>query len=136
MLFYFRNLNYFIDNGVLNLYLLGGEAMLLENMVALALLQRYGHDTDNERVFFYHDKVEVDFYIPDDKLAIQVCYSMSRNPDTLRREAGALAKLPKVLPCERRLIITCEEQYTISDQWGSIEVIPAWQWLLEEDCRL
>ena len=127
---------YFIDNGVLNLFLLGGEAMLLENMVALALLQRYGHDTDNERVFFYHDKVEVDFYIPDDMLAIQVCYNMSRNPDTLRREAGALAKLPKVLPCERRLIITCEEQYTISDQWGSIEVIPAWQWLLEEDCRL
>lgn len=29
-----------------------------------------------KRVFFYNDKYEVDFYIPDDELAIQACYSL------------------------------------------------------------
>ena len=32
----------------------GGE---VENIVALALFHKYGHDADNERVFFYNDKV-------------------------------------------------------------------------------
>ena len=36
---------YFIDNGVLDLFLLDGETMLLENIVALALFRKYGHDS-------------------------------------------------------------------------------------------
>ena len=59
---------YFIDNGVLDLFLLDGETMLLENIVALALFRKYGHDSDNERVFFYNNKVEVDFYVTDERL--------------------------------------------------------------------
>ena len=122
---------YFVDNGVLNLFLLNGETALLENLVALSLFRKYGHDTENERVFFYNEKVEVDFYVPDDKLAIQVSYSITQSSDTYAREADALKKLPKVLPCERRLILTYEEEDTIKDDFGVIEVIPVWKWLLE-----
>ena len=122
---------YFVDNGVLNLFLLNGETALLENLVALSLFRKYGHDTENERVFFYNEKVEVDFYVPDDKLAIQVSYSITKSPDTYAREADALKKLPKVLPCERRLILTYEEEDTIKDDFGTIEVIPLWKWLLD-----
>ena len=121
---------YFIDNGVLNLFLLGGETILLENAVALALFRRYGHDADNERVFFYNDKVEVDFYVPEDELAIQVSYSIEGSVATEKREMEALQKLPKTLSCKRRIIITYDEEKIIEDEYGVIEVIPCWKWLI------
>jgi len=121
---------YFVDNGILNLFLLNGETALLENLVALSLLRKYGHDQDNEHVFFYNDKVEVDFYVPEDKLAIQAAYSISQAETTYEREVDALKKLPKVLPCNRRLILTYDESDTIKDEFGTIEVMPLWKWLL------
>lgn len=122
---------YFVDNGVLNLFLLDGETALLENLAALSLFRKYGHDKDNERVFFYNDKVEVDFYIPEDSLAIQVSYSISKSEDTFAREVNALKKLPKALPCKRRLILTFDEETLIDDEFGHIEVLPLWKWLLQ-----
>ncbi len=121
---------YFIDNGVLNLFLLGGETILLENVVALALFRKYGHDSANERVFFYNEKVEVDFYVPDDELAIQVSYSMTQSQETFEREVNALKKLPNVLPCRHRLILTNDEYGKVEDENGTIEIIPVWRWLL------
>ncbi|MBR1940178.1 MAG: ATP-binding protein [Bacteroidaceae bacterium] len=121
---------YFIDNGILSLQLLGSEPILLENMVALSLFRKYGHDGDNERVFFYHANVEIDFYIPEDELAIQVSYSIS-DPDTKEREVGALSKLPNIYSCKRRVIITYDEEDTLTDVFGTIEVVPCWKWLME-----
>ena len=92
---------YFIDTGILGLFLIDKDTMLLENLVALQLFRIYGHDIDNERVFFYLDGYEVDFYIPDDELAIQVSYSL-RDEETRKRETEALQKLPNRLPCSRR----------------------------------
>ena len=123
---------YFVDNGILNLFLLNAETLLLENIVALALFRRYGHDTDNERVFFFNKNIEVDFYVPEDKLAIQVSYNISKSDDTRDREIGALMALPKVLPCEKRFLLTNSEQEIINDSYGSIEVIPVWKWLLDQ----
>lgn len=122
---------YFIDNGVLNLFLLGGETALLENVVALALFRKYGHDADNERVFFYNDKVEVDFYIPEDELAIQVSYSLTQSSETFEREVNALKKFPNVQKCRRRLILTNDESGEIEDKSGKIEIMPVWKWLLQ-----
>ena len=121
---------YFIDNGLLSIQLMDCETLLLENMVALSLFRKYGHDKDNERVFFYNANIEVDFYVPDDKLAVQVAYSIA-DPDTLRRESGALGKLPRIHPCRRRAIVTYDEEGTLEDEYGTIEIIPAWKWLLE-----
>ena len=121
---------YFIDNGLLSLQLMDCDTLLLENMVGLSLFRKYGHDDDNERVFFYHSNIEVDFYVPEDELAVQVSYSLA-DLDTLHRETDALAKLPQVHPCRRRVIITYDEERTLEDQYGTIEVIPAWKWLLE-----
>jgi len=121
---------YFIDSGILGLFLIDKEAMLLENLIALHLFRSYGHDPDNERVFFYKDKYEVDFYIPDEELAIQVSYSL-RDEEARKREVEAFQKLPKRLPCKRRIIVTFDEEESITDSFGNIEVIPAWKWLLE-----
>lgn len=121
---------YFIDNGVLNLFLLEGETILLENAVALALFRMYGHDADNEKVFFYNDKVEVDFYVPESELAIQVSYSISQSSETFDREIKALKKLPNVLSCKRRIVLTNDDSGSVEDDFGTIEIIPVWKWLL------
>ena len=119
---------YFIDTGILGLFLIDKDAMLLENIVALQLFRIYGHDPENERVFFYHHNFEVDFYVPDAELAIQVSYSL-RDDETRKRETEALHKLPHHLPCSRRIILTYDEEETITDQHGIIEVAPVWKWL-------
>ena len=122
---------YFIDNGLLSLQLLSVDSILLENMAALSLFHRYGHDPDNERVYFYNANVEVDFYVPEDELAVQVSYSI-KDQVTYDREVGALTKFPNVHPCRRRVIITYDETGTITDKHGIIEVIPCWKWLLNQ----
>ena len=121
---------YFVDNGILSILLVDPATTLMENLVALQLFRIYGHDQDNERVYFYSSNVEVDFYVPEDELAIQVSYSISRDIDTWEREVGALQKLPKALACKRRIILTYDEQQIIEDEYGKIEVIPCWKWML------
>ena len=122
---------YFIDNGLLSLLLVDPTTTLLENLVALSLFRKYGNDKENERIFFYNQHVEVDFYIPDEALAIQVSYSIESSDATERREVEALQKLPRVLSCKRRVIITYDEEKNIEDEYGVIEVIPCWKWLLQ-----
>lgn len=121
---------YFVDNGILSILLVDPATTLMENLVALQLFRIYGHDQDNERVYFYNSNVEVDFYVPEDELAIQVSYSISRDIDTRKREVGALQKLPKALACKRRIILTYDEQQIIEDEYGKIELIPCWKWML------
>ena len=122
---------YFTDNGLLSLLLVDPTTTFLENIVALSLFRKYGNDKDNERVFFYNQNVEVDFYVPDDELAIQVSYSIEGSDATEKREVEALQKLPKALSCKRRVIITYDEEKTIEDEYGVIEVIPCWKWLIQ-----
>ena len=105
---------YFIDTGILG---------------PLQLFRIYGHDPENERVYFYHDNFEVDFYVPEAELAIQACYSL-RDEDTRKRETEALQKLPRRLSCSRRIILTYDESDTITDEFGTIEVMPLWKWIL------
>lgn len=85
---------YFADNGILNLLLLDADTSLLENLVAVTLLRRYGTD---DAVFFYNRNVEVDFYLPDTGVAIQVCYTMNLSDETFQREVQALVKLIRYL---------------------------------------
>ncbi|EFI71997.1 MULTISPECIES: hypothetical protein [Segatella] len=62
---------------------------------------------------------------------IQVSYSIDRSDTTEKREVEALQKLPKVLSCKRRVIITYDEEKVIEDEYGVIEVIPCWKWLIQ-----
>ena len=121
---------YFVDNGILNLLLIDGNTTLLENLVAVSLFRKFGHDLNNERVFFYNNNFEIDFYVPEEKLAIQVSYSLLQNSDTFAREVDALVKFSKVAECKRKIIITYNEEKILHDDSGDIEVIPAWKWVL------
>lgn len=119
---------YFIDNGIISLLAIDIETSLLENLVAIELLRRYGTD---DRVFFYNKNVEVDFYIPEQALAIQVSYHPHATLDTWTRETNALCKLSARLECRRLLILTFEEENKVEVNGHSIEVVPVWKWLLE-----
>lgn len=119
---------YFNDNGILNLFLLDGQTSLLENLVAITLLRRYGRE---DAVFFYNKNIEVDFYLPDSATAIQVCYSLDNSDGTYDREVGALVKLTKTLDCSQLMIITYSEERTIEAENKTIEVLPIWKWLLD-----
>ena len=118
---------YFYDNGLLNLFLFQPEPKLLENLVALTLYKQYG-----ERLFFYRRNIEVDFVVPDDGLAVQVCYSM-QDPQTRNREVSALKSLNNFRLMQRNLIITRGEEETITADGLTIEVVPVWKWLLDDN---
>ncbi|MCD7930134.1 MAG: ATP-binding protein [Tannerellaceae bacterium] len=118
---------YFTDNGILNLFLINGNTSLLENLVAINLLRKYGR---NDAVFFYNKGVEVDFYIPDEALAIQACYNLDNSEGTFDREMDALLKLTKVLECKKLMIITRDSEQILEIDNKKIEVIPVWKWML------
>lgn len=117
---------YFSDNGILNLFLLNDESSLLENLVAITLLRKYGREGS---VFFYNKNVEVDFYIPDTETAIQVCWSMS-DRQTAEREISALQAITKVLPCKQLTIVTRDEEETMQLGELTIHIVPVWKLLL------
>jgi predicted AAA+ superfamily ATPase len=119
---------YYTDNGILNLFLLDGNTSLLENLVAIHLLRKYGR---SDAVFFYNKDIEVDFYIPDEYTAIQVSYALDHDDGTFDREVNALLKITKVLTCNRLLIITRDTEQTLESDNKTIEIIPAWKWLLQ-----
>ncbi|WP_288359748.1 ATP-binding protein [Bacteroides congonensis] len=118
---------YFYDNGLLSNFLINAETKLLENIVAVNLIERYGKEED--RVFFYNKGVEVDFYIPDEEMAIQVSYSID-DPITREREVRALYKMSEVFGIKKAFVITWDEERTISENELGIEVVPVWKWLL------
>ena len=119
---------YFVDNGIISILAMDVDTSLLENMVAMELLRRYGLE---EQVFFYNKNVEVDFYIPDAATAIQVSYNPKKSDETWERESTALIKLSKVLDCKRLIILTHELEENIELKGLNIEVIPVWKWLLD-----
>jgi len=115
---------YFADNGILNLFLFDGETALLENLVAIELRKRYG-----DELFFYNKNVEVDFFLPEQQMAIQACYSLS-DTDTRKREVNALLQVSKQWQITKLLIITKDDGEIIVEDAVQIEVVPIWKWLL------
>lgn len=119
--------HYFYDNGILNLFLFQPESKLLENIVALSLVRKYGED----EVFYYRRNVEVDFVVPRKSLAIQVAYDLDLS-STKSRETGSLVSLCKHMDnISNPLIITMDTEETIDTDDLRIEVMPVWKWLID-----
>lgn len=118
--------HYFIDNGILHIFLNDDKTFLLENLCAIYLYQKYG----NEQLFFYNKNIEVDFYIPEHHTAIQSCYSM-RDIRTFEREVNALLKLHSFEHLDKAYIITYDEEKTIIKNDITIEIMPIWKWILQ-----
>lgn len=115
---------YFVDNGLLGLFLIDANTSLLENIVAISLRKQY-----EDNVFFYNKNIEVDFVVPDDGLAIQVAYSLA-DPTTEKRETDALMNFNAIMPMRQLIIITKDEEMVIEKDGTVINVLPVWKWLL------
>ena len=117
--------HYFIDNGLLHLFINNPDTALLENLCAINLYKRYG-----KGVYYFNRSIEVDFYVPDEKLAIQASFRMSEEA-TLEREIKALVALHGLYETQRNLIITYEDEGIMERDGIKIEIIPVWKWLLD-----
>jgi len=118
--------HYFIDNGLLNVFLTNGKSLLLENLCAIHLFRKYENN-----VYYFQRNYEIDFFIPDESYAIQVAYTIE-DEDTRLREIDGLKKFHAFHPLKRMVIVTYDEEKKIElENNGSIEVIPAWKWLLD-----
>ena len=100
---------------------MNSETSLLENMVAVELCRCYG----KKNVFFLNAEKEIDFIVPDVKLAIQVSYSI-KEETTYNREVPPLVKYAKTHEDWKCLLITYDEEGTEE----GIPVVPVWKWLM------
>ena len=116
---------YFLDTGILMLFLNDQDTKLLENQIYIELRRR------GFIPYFLKSKLEVDFYVPEENLLIQVSYTIS-DPETRKREIKALESAMKSLEISESLIITIDEREIIETSSGKIKVIPAFEWLMKE----
>ena len=117
---------YFIDQGILNLFITDQDSKLLENITFLHLFKMYPNN-----IFYFKRNQEVDFYIPGEKILIQVSYSVS-NIEAKQREVAALLTAMKELNIQTAAIITYDEEEIIETDNYRINVIPIWKWLLRD----
>lgn len=118
---------YFTDNGLLGLFLWDKDTALLENLVAIHLKRKYG-----EVRFLKSQRhgIDVDFYIPETGLAIQVAYRLST--EAREREISALTRLARHFPSAKNfVVVTMDEQDSLDLEGLHIPVIPVGKFLLE-----
>lgn len=118
---------YFSDNGLLNLMLFDRDTALLENEVAVAMHDVYGEDLHYLKS--PRHGIDIDFYVPEHNMAVQVAYSLS--DEAREREVGNLVRLHQLQGDLRLVMVTMSEQDSISEAGAQIEVIPAWKFLLD-----
>lgn len=101
---------------------------LFENLVFLALRRI------SDAIFYYKTKSgkEVDFLLQNHnrtRLLVQVCESLS-NEKTRDRELAALQEAMRELKLKRTILVTKSEESILTLEEGTIEILPAWRFLL------
>ncbi len=117
---------YFYDNGLLSLFLVNKPSSLLENAIAVYLKRKYG-----EEVYYFKSAqtgIDIDFYLPEENCAVQVAYSLENAEDRETKNLVSFAE--KTDGIQRLIIVTNEEEHTIYKSGLTIDVIPAYKFLL------
>jgi uncharacterized protein len=122
---------YAIDPGLANVISTGmtdDSGRRLENLIFLHLRRRY------HELYYYDDKGECDFVAMNrGKIArlIQVCYELT--PDNLDRELNGLLGAMKYFNQHKATIVTFAGRDSIKKDGFEIEVIPAYEYLMNKD---
>ncbi len=123
---------YTIDNGFYSI--LGFKSMeqidkLMENLVAIELVRRYGFDN----IFYWQDYQhhEVDFVVNDNKERelIQVTYASSLE-DIRDREIDNIINASRQIKCNKLIIITWDYEAHRKYKGKELLFLPIWKWLL------
>ncbi len=119
---------YAIDTGLVNtvgFQFSPNRGRLLENLVYLALRR-------NQRVIYYYASrsgYEVDFYLPEQALLIQVAQNLDQ-PQILEREVRSIREAMKVLPPAQGLILTEYLPQTPVSLDDGIQIRSIAEWLI------
>lgn len=118
---------YFMDNGILNLFLDDKRTTLLENIVAIHL---YRNNKDN-LYYLKGNKVNIDLYLSNSNTAIQVAYSIN-DYDAYNKEISNLIEFANSSKDKnyRLIIVTYNEERNIEVDNKKIEVISLKNFLL------
>lgn len=119
---------YAIDTGLIKSVAFSfseNRGKLLENLVFLTLRRLF------EEIYYYttQNDLEVDFYLPKQKILIQVCQSLA-DEETQKREVKALIAAMQELNINSAVILT-EDEDSVDFENGKIKVIPMFKWLLD-----
>jgi uncharacterized protein len=123
---------YCIDNGLqksISFNFSTNHGHLLENLIYTELRRKF------PQVFYFKTKqnYEVDFVVQEKEIALfQVCYSLD-NAKSFEREKRALNEAMKELNVQSGTILTYNHQDSITSEFGQIDIIPAWKWLIGND---
>lgn len=117
---------YFMDNGILNLFLDDKRSSLLENIVAVHLYRKH-----KESLYYLKgSKIDIDLYLSDTNTAVQVAYSIN-DGDAYNREVNNLVEFANSGDKKYKLlIVTYEEERTINVEGKTIAVMPLKKFLL------
>ncbi len=125
---------YCIDHALVNSVSSGiliNSGHLLENMIFIALRRC------SPSVFYYKtgNGKEVDFIVQHKdrtRQLVQVCESLA-DPATRKREISALEEAMEELKLTASFLVTLNETDRIETHSGTIEVLPAWKFLLQTE---
>lgn len=122
---------YVIDNGLVRaVRIIGSEDLgnLLENLIYNNLVR-----LENTEINYFKDRKECDFILKNKTASIvQVCYSLSNN-DTAKREIQGLIEACKYFKVNKGYIITFDEKQDFTQEGIDISVIPAYEFLLNQN---
>lgn len=102
---------------------------LLENMVFASLRRVY------PEIFYYRTRTgrEVDFIVPSrgkERMLVQASESLAQ-PQTRKREIEALTEAMAELGVDSGIIVTLGENERVETENGTIEILPAWKFLMD-----
>ncbi len=114
-----------MDNDILNLFLVDKKSILLENIVAIHLYQKY-----RDNLYYLKGKnSDIDFFVKDKQLAIQVAYTL--NEDSFAKERQSIVNFAKTSKEKSEfVIVTYEQEKELSIGGISVKVIPLNKFLL------
>ncbi|MDW8273939.1 MAG: ATP-binding protein [Chitinophagales bacterium] len=95
-----------------------------ENVVYNHLRRRYGSE-----IYYWKGKQEVDFYVPEEKLLLNVTFDLS-NKTTFDREVNGLIESMKSLKVKKSILVNAQREDHISLEKMEIQILPLWKWLL------
>lgn len=123
---------YCIDNGLRGAVLMPQSNDNGKNLENTVFMELYRRRQPSDKISYYQGKSECDFVIQrEDRVVhlIQVTWSME-DKETRERELNGLLEASSATGCSTLLVITDDEEDCFKVDGKSVNVIPAWKWLL------
>ncbi len=118
---------YPVDPGIAHHFGIRDSGRLLENVVFLELIRRYGY----ENVFYWKNGGEVDFVVvKNDKPVEGIQVTFKLNDENRSREVKPLISFSEATSCKKLKIITWDQRDDLVVNNSKISVVPLWEWIM------